>query len=245
MHLHECDVSKYTFQSFASPRVTAFTMITEFARLQMPSPDDSDAQTEAGDPDALPSYQDTTVGWTMVGSPRPRVPARVKCDGLMALTIDFEPVPYPADAWEYDSVAVLRKGIKDQLVQTKTRLRRAGQRIPPRRRERHARLLELKNCEDESDIEDDLWAMKFWLHEQSLDKTYVLPCHRFLDPNGDVQGPIRTRMFMWRQLMTQRTDAQIRAEQRRAGRPRVPLREQMRQWQETVEATLGPSDPVR
>ena len=214
-------------------------MINEVAQLQMPSTDDSDAQSETKDTDEPPTYQNATVGWTVVGSPRPKVPARVKCDGLLALTIDFDPVPYPADAWEYDSVSVLRKGIKDQLVQTKTRLRRAGQRIPQKRRERHARLLALKNCEDESDIEDDLWAMRFWLHEQSLDKTYVLPCHRFLDPNGDVQGPIRTRMFMWRQLMTQRTDAQIRAEQRRAGRPRVPLHEQMRDWQAAAEATWG------
>jgi hypothetical protein len=200
-------------------------MTTEVANL--PSAEDSDVQSETVSTDATPTYQDMSVGWTVLGSPRPKVPARVKCDGSMALTIDFEPVQYPPDAWEYDSVTVLRKAIKDQLLQTKARLRRAGQRIPQKRRERHARLLELKNCEDESDIEDDLWAMRFWLHEQRLDKTYVLPCHRFLDPNGDVQGPIRTRAFMWRQVMTVRTDAQIRTEQRRAGRPRVPLREQM------------------
>ena len=199
-------------------------MTTEVA--SSPSAAGSDVQSETGNAKAAPTYPDASVGWTVVGSPRPKVPVRVKCDDSLLLTIDLEPVQYPAEAWEYDSVPVLRKAIKDQLLQTKARLRRAGQRIPPKRRERHARLLELKNCEDESDIEDDLWAMGFWLHEHSLDKTYVLPCHRFLDPNGDVQGPVRTRAFMWRQLMTVRTDAQIRAEQLRAGRPRVPLREQ-------------------
>ena len=218
-------------------------MSTKIAKL--PSAEDPDDSSEAGNTDAPPVYQDASVGWTMVGSPRPKVPARVKFDGLMSLTIDFEPVPYPAEAWEYDSATVMRRGIKDQLLQTKTRLRRAGLRIPPKRRLRHERLLELKNCEDESDIEDDLWAMRFWLHEQRLDKTYVLPCQRILDPNGDVQGPIRTRVFTWRQFMTVRTDAQIRAEQRRAGRPRVPLGEQMRWLKETVDAKLGPSDPAQ
>ena len=117
MHIHESGVSKSTFQYFASPRVSALTMTTDIANL--PSADGSDVQSEGGNTDAPPTYQDTSVGWTMVGSPRQKVPARVKCDGLMALTIDFEPVPYPADAWEYESVTALRKAIKDQLMQTK------------------------------------------------------------------------------------------------------------------------------
>ena len=130
----------------------------------LPSEDEAPDAEETRRADEPPVYQDSHQGWTVVGSPRPKVPAKVKFVPP-GVTVDFDPIEYQAECWDYDAVPALRRGIKEQLLQTKGSLRRAGIPVPKTRRLRNERLLQLRNFEGESDIEEDLWVMRCWLHE--------------------------------------------------------------------------------